>query len=89
MDPVNFEGSNLVLKGGPNEREKIGPNAQEVCDLHVLSGVFPNGVPAVISCWELSDLDLQRIVRERKVWVTIMAPANMCPPIGLQTNRPF
>lgn len=91
MDPVQFEGANCVLKS-PVTSNGIELNKEEklkIEDLYVLKCVFGDSkIPAFISCWELSDADVDRILKTRRVWCTVLT-GGAAPPISLQTHRPF
>ena len=40
-----------------------------------------------VSCFELSDSDIEKIIKERRVWIT--APFKSFPPLSLQIENPF
>lgn len=64
--PSNFPGANLTFKA-PEGRD-------DVQDLHT----FSNGV-CVVSCWDLTDAEIEQIVRTRQVWLSVMCGPNFFP----------
>ncbi|MFZ5689624.1 MAG: hypothetical protein ACOY5F_00070 [Pseudomonadota bacterium] len=65
--PVEFEGQNFVLRP-PTNAENILPLP-----------VFRNG-KCCVSCWELSDSEIDEIVRSRRVYVTVFL-GDTQPPV--------
>lgn len=72
MIPIKFEEANTQLLG----------NSKDVSDLpvHYANGVF-------ISCWQLSDQDLEQINLSRKVYLSVFGSGH--PPVGLLAKNPF
>lgn len=59
----------------------------------VLEGTTPSGWPLLVSCWELSNEEVEEIVRTRRVWLGFvgvdMAPAFIDGKKNMQTmERP-
>ncbi len=63
---VDFKGSNIVYSG-----KSVG---DDVADLHV----FANGA-AIVSCWELSDEEIEEIVRTRRVFHSSFSGQTLYP----------
>jgi len=61
---VDFEGSNRLYKG----------NGEDVADLPV----FSNGV-ALVTCFELSDEEVDEIVRTRRVYHGVLSGGRLYP----------
>ncbi|HUV00451.1 MAG TPA: hypothetical protein VMW32_05780 [Bacteroidales bacterium] len=76
MKPINFLESTGVL-GPPKGHEK------SVLPLPV----FRDGVQC-ISCWELTDEEMETIKRTRRVYVGIISGQTQ-PPIRVQVIKPF
>lgn len=68
---VDFKGSNFAFTAPPGEEERVGT-------LHV----FRNG-QCIVSCWELTDAEIEEIVRTRKVFHSVWSdgPRPMVFPI--------
>lgn len=67
MIPTNFNGAySKPLGAGDN------PNTGELPRVVCLDNATP-GVCVVLSCWEPSDEEIEAIVRDRKVYVGVMA----------------
>lgn len=44
-------------------------------------------IPTLISCWELSDEELENVIKTRKIWLRILAVRT--PPVSLDAFNPF
>lgn len=62
---VDFQGTNTKLLGG----------REDIADMDC----FRNGT-CVVSCWEVSEKELEEIVRTRRVWVSVFSGLTS-PPI--------
>lgn len=76
MQPVDFPCRNLTLGPPP------GLTEEECRPLPV----FFDG-RMYVSCWELSDADIEEILKTRKVWLCISNPAH--PPVWVDTKPMF
>ncbi len=76
MIPIKTETTNYILKG----------TTPDVMDLPVTRYQWREGVPAVQSCWQLSNEELQEVIRTGKVYFS--AWGNTHPPICLSA-APF
>ncbi|HHV13217.1 MAG TPA: hypothetical protein GXX75_23365 [Clostridiales bacterium] len=73
MIPIKTETTNCIMKG----------NAPDVMDLPVTMYVTEDGIPAMQSCFELSEDELQEINRTGKLYFSLYGNAH--PPICLST----
>jgi hypothetical protein len=76
MIPVKTETTNCILKG----------TSPDVMDLPVTRYHTDDGIPAVQSCWQLSDDELQEVIKTGVIHFSIYG--NTHPPICLSTT-PF
>lgn len=77
MKPVNFKTSNLVLGKPPSMTE-------EECEpLPVFKGH-----KEFISCWELTDEEIEALRNDPRVWVWVYSDV-FHPPIALSGINPF
>lgn len=60
---------------------------EECMDLPVFKGTYADGLPSIISCWQLSKEDLEEIQRTGKVWLRIVGHG--MPPVSVFTENPF
>ena len=74
-EPVDFPESTLELKA---------PHGMEGCGS---LPVFTDGQKC-ISCWELTDADLERLQDSRQVWIWVYSGQTQ-PPIAVDTQVPF
>ncbi len=79
MFPTAFEESNAVLDAPESCPVPVGPIA--VCRL-----VNQYGVPMVVTCWKLTQGDLDEIIRTKRVWLGAMGLS--MPPVWLSGERP-
>lgn len=80
MSPAAFDGDNLVLDPPP------GVSNEEVEVLSVFRGVNEAGVPVVVSCWKVSEEELNEIIRTRRVWM--VSQGNTVFPFYLDGFKP-
>ena len=75
MKPVNFKEANIVLAKDQPEYQPLpahrDPDASEANDI-------------VTTCWELSDEEMQQVIRTRKIWVHNWCFKKPFYPIALQ-----
>lgn len=73
--PVDFNGTNKTF----------GPPVGEPEDRVATIRVFDNG-HQIVECWLLSDVELEEIIRTRKVWISLWCRG--VPPlfIGSKSN---
>lgn len=64
---VPFDGYNVIFKAKEGDEDRIQP-----------LGVFRND-SCVVSCWELTDEELQEVIRTRRVFVAHMTAPNFYP----------
>lgn len=65
MKPINFEGSNIkYTKPESWDDEDCG-------DLPAYKANDKKLGPFIMSCWELSDEELQDIIKSKRVWLNI------------------
>ncbi|MGL5153108.1 MAG: hypothetical protein ACRC7N_21315 [Clostridium sp.] len=75
MKPVNTETTNSILKG---------PEGSGVIDLPITRLQGSNGEAVVESCWELSEKELEEVVRSRRVYFMCLGATH--PPILISTS---
>lgn len=74
MKPIETSTTNCILKG----------TSPDVVDLPVTRFELSNGVPAVQSCWELSEEELKEVVKNGRVYFAIYGTTH--PPICMSTQ---
>ena len=77
MNPVDFEQANFTFTRPPSM------TAEECGDLRVYRGDEGEN----ISCWELSDEDIEQLKKTRKIWLWIWAQRH--PPVALDLQDPW
>jgi hypothetical protein len=65
MEPAGFDESNVVLDKPP------GMTHEECQALQVFRGQDETGSPVVVSCWKVTQAELDEINRTGRVWLTI------------------
>lgn len=81
MIPVEFKYQNKVFT-------KPEDMTDEQCQsLNVWQGKDQSGFPNIISCWKLSEDDMNTIKETGVVWLTIVA--NGMPPVYVGSENPF
>lgn len=82
MNPVKFEEANVCLKANPKQTHYKGVAIE---DLYI----FHDG-DKTISCWELSDEDIEYFKQHRKVWLGVLTNGTpSAPPIFAMAYNPF
>lgn len=81
MRPVEFPEQTRVL--GP----PAGCGQDEVTPLPICDTHDSMGRPMVMSVWELSDADIEALVRDRKLYFSMWGKTH--PPIYLSTQNLF
>ena len=76
MEPIDFTESTIKL-GAPKGQEK------EVRDLHVYTDK-----KKCISCWKLTDEEIETILKTKKIYVGVFSGSSQ-PPIFLTVDKPF
>ncbi len=80
--PANFDEANDVL----NATTGVAPG-DKVLPLNILRTETVNGTPCTVSCWKLTQHELDEINRTGRVWLTIIG--RKCPPVGVYGSKPF
>lgn len=80
MNPINFEQVNEIM--GPPE----GMTEEECSDLPV-AHVQAQEQEVFISCWEMSEEELQILIQTRKIWVWQFG--DHVQPISISAQFPF
>lgn len=83
-EPVPFKEQNTTFTRGEN--------AESVCELPAYVGKIridetPNLYPCIISCWMLTEPEIQEIVRTGRVWLGVMGTSQ--PPVFAAAISPF
>lgn len=76
MKPVEFAEQNIIYT------KPAGMSDEECSSLPVFQGEGQ-----IISCWELSDEDIEKLKSTKKIWLHIWA--NGQPPVAVSTDYPF
>ena len=67
--PTTFDKQNMVY-GKPSDM-----NDEQCGSLPVLRTIDKElGCYCIISCWELSEAELEEVIRTKKIWFKILAP---------------
>lgn len=81
MVPASFDGADVVLSR-PSEM------TDEECEpLSIKRMQTEGGTPVVLSCWKLTQEELEEFSRTGRIWVTVYGTT--MPPIALNGIRPF
>ena len=80
MIPANFEESNMVLNR-PDEMTSDDCDPLSVCKTETV-----DGFPVVISCWKVTQEELEEIQKTGRVWLTVYG--HTMPPVILG-NKPW
>lgn len=75
MKPIQFEQANSMF---------VAPGCGNLPIANV--SPTPNGPMILISCWELTEEDLDRILVTKKIWFQCVG---IQPPIAVNTEFPF
>ncbi len=59
------------------------PNSTNVDPLSICRLEYSEGVRAVESCWELSDEDLERVIKNKRIYLVVLGDTH--PPLRLDT----
>jgi hypothetical protein len=81
MFPTDFDESNAVL-GKPEDMTD-----EECTPLCVLRAKFAGGEPFVLSCWKLTQEELDEINKSGKVWLMVFGTG--MPPVALTSIKPI
>lgn len=80
MIPASFPEENRVLN------KPAGMSDDECAPLSVCC-TYQGDMPVVVSCWKLTQEDLDHILKHKRVWLTVYGPS--MPPVYLSGKRPF
>jgi hypothetical protein len=81
MRPVTFDQINKVFK-------KPADMTDDQCgDLGVCETTDKDGYPVIVSCWELTEEELQEIIKTKRVWLGVLGAGT--PPVWLSGTNPF
>jgi len=81
MVPCSFAESNDFLSK-PN-----GMSDEECAPLSILRVVTQNGAPMVVSCWKMTQEELDEVKKTGRVWLAIYGLS--MPPAALYGEKPF
>ena len=81
MIPVKFEQANKVYTA------PAGMTVEQCGDLHAYKGEMHDGQQVVISCFQLTQEELDEVKRTGKVWLWVFG-AGM-PPVAVDTKNPW
>jgi hypothetical protein len=81
MVPASFDEANTVL-GKPSDM-----TADDCEALSVLRTETVSGLPVVVSCWKLTQKELEEINRTGRVWLLVYGQT--MPPVALDGSKPF
>lgn len=96
MKAIDFPQRNLMLAENQPEyetlpvyvetKEMIVPNEPNDPQLAILTKNIPWSMTA---CFELSDREIEELVKTRKLWYTQMLFGNNFQPVAMSTKNPF
>ena len=78
MKPIAFAEANTVLT------KPAGMTDEQCASLPVFKGEM-GGMPVLLSCFEMSDEELLRIIETKRIWLYVFGDRQ--PPVAL-TDRP-
>lgn len=78
MLPVKFKESNFTF----NKPQEM--TDEQCMSLPVFKGTDVEGMPVIISCWQLSKEDLEELAKTGQIWLTITGHG--MPPVSLRTE---
>lgn len=81
MRGVSFPQQNNILGKPENMTD------DECYGLPVHHYVTDRGFPAIISCWELTDEDIEQIIKTRRIWANTLGKT--LSPFSLHSYSPF
>jgi hypothetical protein len=79
--PSSFDESNHVLS------RPMSMTDEECVPLSVLQTETEDGHPVTVSCWKLTEEELQEINRTGRVW--LMVCGDSIPPVAVCGQKPF
>jgi hypothetical protein len=80
--PASFNESNMLLDSPPG----FSPDGCEPLCVH-FSNKGSSGYPEVLSCWKLTQDELNEINKTGRIWVTVIGCR--VPPISVSGLAPF
>lgn len=80
MEPGQFKQANFTFTAPKGMEETCG-------SLNVFRGKDPEGLPCILSKWMVTDEDLERIKKQRYIWLNITGIG--MPPVAVFTEWPF
>ncbi len=81
MQPIDFQQKNFVFK------RPDGLTEEECGDLAVFRGNDTKGLPVIISCWKLTEKELEEVKSKGVVWLTVYGTGT--PPVYISGETPF
>lgn len=81
MKPVDFDEANFTFTRPSSMTDA------ECSSLRVFRGSYPDGRPVSISCFAVSDADLEAIIKTRRVWLHVVGDGH--PLVSLDTAHPW
>ncbi len=75
--PTSFDESNNVLGNPP------GLDCEPLSVCNTMQGELP----VVVSCWKLTEQELEEIIRTKRVWLGVIG--HTMPPAWITGNKPF
>ena len=79
MKPVDFKGKNVTF----------AKNQDDYLPLPAYVGRDTNGNTCVVSCWEMSDVELQEVMKTKRVFVIILTYGKPLQPQNLEAYSPM
>ena len=76
-EPVGFTGSNVTLAPAPGDEERV----------RTMPARYDPATGCLVSCWELSDLELLEIVNTKRVWLSVNVGRSPPPPVFVTAMR--
>lgn len=73
MKPVDFPNRNFIYQKPPNMTD------EECSPLPVFKGRDEMNYPVVISCWDLSEQDMEQLRKTGKIYLMMYTAGPICP----------
>ena len=81
MIPASFDEANVVLN------PPVGVSSDDCDPLNIWRGVAADGKTVVISCWKLTQEEIDHLVKGGRLWLWVHGVT--MPPVSLDTEHPF
>lgn len=92
MEPIEFMGMELAPLNAPTGTEDSVSalpfkRVSQKITVRTAEGPKDVEVPTVVSCWYLSDEEIEKLITTKVIWLGVWGETQ--PPVYLTTERPF